>query len=365
MNQRPRSQDRVADRARPLSAPQSDEGLANLADPQNTSLPEPRITIGEFVEAKFIPEYVASRRSSGQAFYQSMLKHVLIPEEVDRMFEANPGQQRKKLKAIPGWPYLGNMRFCDVRSEDIHRLTSAALAHGYSTQTAKHIRNVISAIFSHAIEERYFLGHNPVSLVKPPKHRREDVVELTSDQAMVALGIMQYPEREMTLIGVFTGMSPAEIIGLQWGQVNLGNEELNETGLRVPPRTICVRKRWYRGKSEMVQKSCQRDLPVTAPLLRVLEQLRSRSLYTAPEDCILVSGVGTPVNQTNVLNRRLRPIARQLGLTSLSWQAFRRIRGVLASELGEELGLPARATSVRNPVEDCTWTAKAAAFCPA
>jgi integrase len=365
MIHRPRSQDRAADRARTLSAPQSGGGLANLADPLNGFPPGQRMTIREFVEAKFIPEYVASRRSSGQAFYQSLLKHVLIPEEVDRMFKANPGQQRKKLKALPEWPYIDNMQLCDVRSEDIHRLTSAALAHGYSTQTAKHIRNVISAIFSHAIRERYFLGDNPVSLVKPPKHRREDVVELTPDQAMVALGIMQYPEREMTLIGIFTGMSPAEIIGLQWEQVNLGNEELNETGLRVPPRSICVRKRWYRGKSEMVQESCQRDIPVTAPLLRILEQLRSRSLFTAPDDCILVSGVGTPINQTNVLNRRLRPIARQLGLASISWQAFRRIRGVLASELGVEFGLPAPATSMRIPVEDGTWKAKAAAFCPA
>jgi integrase len=365
MNQRPRSQDRVADHSHPFSAPQSDEGLVNLADPRNSFLSEPQMTIGEFVEAKFIPEYVASMRSSGQAFYRSILKHVLIPEEVDRMFKANPGQQRKKLKTLPEWPYIDNMRLCDLQSEDIHRLLSAALAHGYSTQTAKHIRNVVSAIFSHARQERCFVGPNPVRLVKPPKHRRVDVIELTPDQAIEALGIMQYPEREMTLIGVFTGMSPAEIIGLQWGQVNLGDEERNEDGVRVPSRTICVRKRWYRGKSEIVEKRCQRDLPVTSPLLGILEQLKSRSLHTAPEDCILVSGVGTPINQTNVLNRRLRPIARQLGLTSLSWQAFRRIRGVLASELGAEYGLPAHAASMRIPVEDGTWTAKAAAPCPA
>ncbi len=306
-----------------------------------------RMTIGRFVETKFIPEHVAVKRSSGRLFYRAMLKHVLTPEEVDRLFRANPGKQFRKLKAIPEWPYLSNVRFCDIGPEHIHRLVSAALARGYSFQTAKHIRNVTSAIFSHAIQERYFVGDNPASLVKPPEHLRKRVVELTPAQAIEALSIMQYPEREMTLIGLFARMSPAEIIGLQWGQVNLADEELNENGVRIPPRTICVRKRWYRGKWESVQGSRARDLSITPPLMRILQRLKRRSQFTGPEDCILTSSVGTPINQNNISNRRVKPIARQLGVPSLTWQAFRNAHDVLASELGKELGFAASAMPVR------------------
>ena len=377
------SQHRVADRVHRLPAMHSRDTLASLSDPpygeltcatlpgppsktrQIASSHDPQMTIARFVETKFIPEYVVFKRSSGQAFYQSILKHVITPEDIGRMFREDNHNQRKKLKSIPEWPYLGDSKLCEVGPDDINRLMSAALAKGYSTQTVKHVRNVIGAIFSHAKLEGYFLGQNPVSLVKPPKHRREDVVELTPEQAIEALGVMQYPEREMTLIGVFTGMSPAEIIGLQWGHVNLGDEELNENGMRIPPKTFCVRKRWYRGKSEMVPKKCQRDLPVTAPLLRILGQLKSRSLFTAPGDSILVSGTGTPINQTNVLNRRLRPIAKQLGLPSLSWQAFRRTHEGLASVLDREFGFSAGTISgriVTAEFEDGARTAGAVEF---
>jgi integrase len=324
---------------------------------------ESQMTFEKFVERKFLPEYVASKRPSGQAFYQAMLKHVLAPEAVDRMLKVNSGKQVKKMKAIPGWPYLGNMKLCDVRPDDICQLLSVALAHGYSIQTVKHIRNVIGAIFSHAKEVRCLVGSNPVSQVKPPKQRRRQVVELTPAQAVEALGIMQYPEREMTLIGIFTGMSPAEIIGLQWAQVNLTNEQLNEYGMPQPPRTICVRKRWYRGKSERVRENCVRDLPITPPLLRILQRLRRKSRSQDPEECILLSEAGTPINQSNLLNRRLRPIAKQLGVFSLSWQAFRRTHDRLASELEKEFRFSAPTFSTRISTENAenhAWTPRSA-----
>jgi integrase len=324
------------------------QGLQSKTQKGNVT-PCSRMTIGRFVETKFIPEHVAHKRSSGRWFYRAMLKHLLIPEQVDCMFRANPGKQNKKTIAIPEWPYLSDIRLCDIQPEDIYRLMSAALAHGYSIQTVKHIRNVTSAIYSHAMQEGYFVGNNPVSTVRPPKHRRKHVVELTPAQAIEALSIMQYPERELTLIGVFTGMSPAEIIGLQWGQVNLSDEELNENGMRIPPRTICVRRLWYRGKPESVQENCVRDLTIPPPLLRILQRLRRRSHSTTAEDCVLVTGIGTPINQNNIVSRRLAPIARQLGVPSLSWQAFRRTPEVLASELEKEFGFSASPMSMRIP----------------
>lgn len=320
-----------------------------------------RMTIGRFVETKFLPEYVTLKRSSGQAFYRAMLKHVLAPEEVDRMSCVKVGEQRRKLKSIQGWPYLDNLRFCDVGAADVTRLTSAALAHGYSIQTVKHIRNVIGAIFVHAKQERCFMGNNPVGLVKPPATGRRIAFALTPAQAIEALGIMQYPEREMTLIGVFTGMGPAEILGLQWKHVNLADHEISNDGVRTAAKTICVRRRWYRGKSERVRGNCVRDLPITLPLSQILQRLKNRSCFTAPEDYILVSSSGTPINHSNIMARRLRPIASQLGVPSLSWQAFRRTHDTLASELDNEFGFSVRATSLSvdmDGVELGAWPAQ-------
>ena len=52
---------------------------------------------------------------------------------------------------------------------------------------------------------------------------------------------MRYPEKEMTLLAIVTGMNVAEICGLQWKHVNLsalGRDGERRTGfLRAPSRS--------------------------------------------------------------------------------------------------------------------------------
>jgi integrase len=297
--------------------------------------PNSQMTIASFVENKFLPEYIALKRPSGRAYYKAMLRHVLRPEEVDGMLSVARKKPRRKLKAVPGWPYLSNVRLCDARPEHISRLISAALDRGYSVNTVAHIRNVVSAIFSHAKREQCFLGENPVSVVRPPEARRKRTQLLSLTQAKKALSVMEYPERELTLLSIFTGMNLAEILGLQWKQVNLTEEEFNRDGKPAAPRTIAVRNQLYRGSLENVKKSRVRDLPIPQPLFEILVKLKGRASFTGPDDFVLVSKVGTPVNQNNILARRIRPIAKQLGVPSLSCPAFLGIRKVLASEFGK------------------------------
>jgi integrase len=293
---------------------------------QNSSM-----TIASFVENKFIPEHVALKISSGRAHYISMLKHVLRPEEVDQMFRGKRKGTRKKLKAVPGWPYLGNVRLCDARPEHVSCLVSAALAGGYSIHTVMHIRNVLSAIFSHAKREQCLFGDNPASLVRPPKLRRKRGYTLTLEQAKEALRLMESPAKEMTLLSIFTGMNLTEILGLQWKFVNLTGAWSNETGKLVAPKTIAVRNQLYRGRLESVKKNRIKDLPISVRLLELLLELRGRGRFIGPDDFVFVSRTGTPIDQNNLQARKIRPIAKQLGVPSVSSQAFRRIRNVLVA----------------------------------
>lgn len=212
-----------------------------------------QMTIAEFVEHRFAPQYVAQLRNSYRMYYQAILKHVLTPEEVNRVFGIEKSKSKAKLKTIQNWPYLNNLRLCDAGPENIQALISAALARGYSTQTVKHIRDVISTIFSHARQEQCFAGVNPTGPVKLSETSRKEPYSLSTAQIKEALGAMKYPEKEMMLISVFTGMKVSEICGLQWKQVNLTAVEIETDGARIPPRTMAIRKQWYRGKLETLQ----------------------------------------------------------------------------------------------------------------
>jgi hypothetical protein len=276
------------------------------------------MAVGTFVEEKFAPEHIGLMRYAGRNFYQSILKHVITPEEVDRIFRKNPSDPRKTLRALPGWPYLNDVRLCELCPDDIARLTNAAVNRGCSVETVRHIRNVIGAIIAHAIREKYFIGENPVSLVKPLRRSSKEEKPLDVDQARLVLSVMRYPEKEFILIGALAGTSPSETIGIQWQQVNLTGKDSPQSHSVVPPMTIAIRQRWYRGELDVVRKNAQRDVPITQPLLSILTELKSRSRFTAPGDFLLTSNVGTPVSHDNLMARRLRPITKRLGVPAIS-----------------------------------------------
>jgi integrase len=219
----------------------------------------------------------------------------------------------------------------------------AAIERGYSRQTVKHMRNVLSAIFSFAKETRCFMGENPVSLVRLPEAGGDDAPAeteatptLTFAKANEALKLMEHPEKEMMLMALLADLNMGEIRGLQWKRVNLGETEMRMDDESVPPATMAIREQWYLDRLEGLKRRRVRNLPIPPPLVPLLMKLRDRARFTGPEDFVFVSRQGTPVNQSNIVKRRLNPLATKLGVPSLSWQVFRRTRKVLEAEFGSE-----------------------------
>ena len=303
--------------------------------PPTEGAPHSEMTITDFVERVFVPEHVATKAASGRAHFQAILKHVLKPEEVQRVFDARSEGSKVKMKTIPDWPYLGNLPLSKTRAGTVQRLIEAAVARGYSAQTVKHIRNVVSAIFAHAKKRQCFHGDNPATLVILPKMVRKEAHALTFAQAKDLLGAMQYPERELALMAMLTHMNVAEICGLQWKWVNLTDDWCIAEGERIPPRTIAVRRHFYRGELvSLPLRSRNRYLLIPEPLQEVLIRLCQRQTYTGPDDFVLASRVGRPVNEKDIAKRRLKPIGERMKMPWLSWRVLSRTHTTLAHELG-------------------------------
>jgi hypothetical protein len=129
-----------------------------------------RETFGEFVKTSFIPQHVTSKGPAGRTYYRAILKHILKPETVDAMFDGGAAiAMRRRLTAVADWPYLDDVRLCDLKPDHVRSIVSAALNIGYSVETVKHIRNVIGTIIAHATERRCFSGDNPAFQVPLPK----------------------------------------------------------------------------------------------------------------------------------------------------------------------------------------------------
>ncbi len=297
----------------------------------------PEMTVAEFIERRFVPEYVASMRSAGHDYFQAMLKHVLGPEQVDRAFRVDKGRSRSKLTAIPGWPYLNAHRLCDVQPDHIQGIITAALDNGYSIQTVTHIRNVIRKIFSHARDASCFHGENPATRVVLPLIARKQSHVLTSEQLRQVIHNMRYPEKDVALLCVLTDMNVAEIFGLQWKYVNASELGRQVDGEWIPPHVIAVRNLSYRNQMRIVTGSRKRDIPISDHVHRVLQNIKARR-QIAPKDGFLFSTrKGTPINQDNVAARRLKLIGKQLGMPWLSWNVFHRTRAHLPPESQKRL----------------------------
>lgn len=295
------------------------------------------ITMAEFVEHRFIPEFVSVKRRAGRIHFRAILKHVLPPELVARAFGKSPYDSSDKLTTVTGWPYLDRLRLSEITAVTIHRVMSKALEHGYSAQTAIHIRNVIRAVFEHAIRTGDHADQNPAAQVDLPKMTRIRTHTLNLGDLSKLMNAMSYPEKDMALLALLTGMSVAEICGLQWKDLNLSKTSRVIGNDVIPPRTIAVRNQSYRGKVSPVIDSRKRFVRIPLALERSFGELRARARFIGPHDFVLVSQNGTPIHPENIAARRLKLIGNSFGMPWLTWSVFYRTRRCLRSEFGIRL----------------------------
>ncbi len=271
--------------------------------------PHSAVTIGNFVEQRFLTDHVSLLKRGGRSHYESMLKHVL--------------------------PALGKLRLKDATAADIQKVISSMLRKNYSVQTVKHVRTTVSAIFTHAKRLGWHTGDNPAKLVRLPEMVRRESHALGFEQAIATLEALKSPAREMVLFAILTSMNIAEICGLQWKRVNLTEQFTTVDGESLPRLTIAVRSHWYRGEYGSVKaKSRRRNLPIPVALRGVLSRMKERAKFTGADDPVFAARTGKPVDEYNIARRQLKPAGQSLGMPWLSWHCFRRTHTTLAHELG-------------------------------
>lgn len=289
--------------------------------------------VGDFVEQVFFPKYILPKRAAGRAHFQAIMKHILSPERANRAF-GTAGRSKVRLSAIPGWPYLDNLLLSEVTQDDVELLITTCLDHGYSSQMATHVRNVIRNMFSCATAYGYYSGLNPAAFVSTPAIAHKPVPTLTLAQLKQVFNLMRHPERHVALFALMTDMNVSEICGLKWKYVNLTTDRRYLLGESIPERSIAVKMQNYRGEYRDVIGKRNRLVLIPELLYSSLQELKHRSNYNSNENFVLSSRKGTPVNPDNLATRRLKWIAQSLDMPWLSWKVFHRTGISLQRDLG-------------------------------
>jgi integrase len=300
---------------------------------QNTRTPMSVATLREFVERKFIPEHVALLKRGGQIHYG--------------VRSEKTGEYGGLFKHI--LPALGELRLRDITPSDIQRFVSGLMVEKRrkvgkqiqltrvpaSTQTRLHAKNALSAIFEHAAAVEWLIGRNPAKSVKLPEMQRRPLHALTYDQAKALLQALGSPARELAMTAILTSMNVAEICGLLWKNLNLGDAWQILDSEAIPPQSLVVRQQWRLGEYGSLKETARaRTLPIPGALLEVFTLLKQRRKFTGPEDPVFISRNGTPVDAHNIANRHLKKIGKKLDMPWLSWHCFRRTTATVADQLG-------------------------------
>jgi integrase len=299
----------------------------------NVRTPQSVMTIREFVERKFLPEHVANLKIAGRTHYAQQLPFVLdgVPDEKGARGGKTiykPGEEPPPVLRKFG---IGEMRLRDVQREDLQRLVGTMRLRGYSTQSARHVRTVASAIFTHAQKEGWFSERNPVQFVELPEMVRATPHALSFQQIADLLPILPEIVRLMVFLAVMTSMNIAEICGLRWKRLNLTDEPNIMDAELLPPLHAGVREQWYLGEWGSVKaKSRRRNVPLPRWAVERLIALGQRERFVGPEDPVFAGSSGKPLCANAIVQRHLKPAGAKLGIPWLSWHDLRRTFATLA-----------------------------------
>jgi integrase len=293
--------------------------------------PKSVVTVRQFVKLKFETEHVIILKPTARVHYQTFLAIVLdgVPDKRIRDYRS------KEHETVTRRGGIGDIRMRDVTKSDCQKLVSLAIQRDYSVSYATHIKNCISAIFTHAEREEWLEGRNPAKHVRLPENVPVPHEALTFSQLRDVAAALDPQTRAMVLCASLTSMNVAEVCGLKWKYLNLSDEYRVVDGEALAPWQIAVRWQWILGALGTVKKRSRRRLVIVPQMLA--EALAALRGTAGPEDFVF-SLNGKPVDQRNILRRRLKPIGKALGMPWLGWHSFRRTFATLADQVGMSTG---------------------------
>lgn len=283
--------------------------------------PQTLATVKEFVEQKYRPTLVLKRRKTQEHLRNMLDNHIL--------------------------PTLGNKQLRDVRPDDVENLILTKFGAGKSSQTVRHIRATITAIFKRAKRMGWFVEDLPTEGIEMPPLVRTERLALTRAQSLDLLERLPFIDRAMVLVLAFTGLRIGELCGLRWRRVNLTSVPVAMDSETLAPSSLAVREAFIRvyGKAmdekqrggqyqEVKTKKAKRDVPLIALAVHILELVAAASKFTGLNDPVFAGRNGTPIDAHNELARRLKPALAELGLPGASWHSLRHTSATFADQAG-------------------------------
>jgi integrase len=244
-------------------------------------------------------------------------------------------------------PALGNARLCDIGPRELNRFYGDLLESGrrngpggLSATTVRYIHVIVSGAFSAAVDLG-LISENPALRAKPPKAlgaaahemRVWDATQLARFLQLVRLDEV-YPALRLAAM---TGMRRGEVLGLQWGDVDLAKGQIvvRHTLISVAYEVVASTPKSHR----------PRLVELDSETLLCLEEHHERAAVigrSGATDVVFTDDADTPIHPDLFTQRFDRLVARS-GLPRIRLHDLRHTHATL----GLAAGVPVRVMSER------------------
>jgi integrase len=247
------------------------EGERHMATVNSGTVPADRIvTIDDFVERVYLPWTAEHKRPSTAKGYRDIWED--------------------HLKVLCGEVWLK-----DTRTYHVQGWLNQIGAGKLSRNTLKHVKSVVSGIFTLAKQQDYFQGENPArdSSINPKAVKPQETYAYSLEEIQSILNLLPEPAATAFAVASFMGLRHGEIQGLLW-------ENYRDGELYVS-RSI-----WNGRVSDPKTRKGRAPVPVIRQLADRLEmhRLQAGNPLAGP---IFVNSVGNPLSLGSVVNRVILP----------------------------------------------------------
>ena len=227
-------------------------------------------------------------------------------EELPERFSTRVGYRSLLKKWIqPRW---GDIPLNEVHTLEVeHWLKSLPLA----PKTKANLRNLMHMLFECA-RRWELVSANPIELVRQSGRREKVPRRLTIEELRRLLARLEQPHSTMVILAACLGLRVGEILGLQWGDVDLLKG------------TLDVRRSVYQyhvGPAKTPYSEAA--LPLAPELVSALGNWLARTSYRAEADFVFPSARGGPRDADKLRESVLQPAAERAGLGKIGWHSLR------------------------------------------
>jgi integrase len=202
----------------------------------------------------------------------------------------------------------------------------------------------MSALFSHAVRWE-FCSRNPISSgvpvgkggargpstgVRVSAKRQRSPLVLTPEQMKLGLAELEFRDQLLVFLIGALGTRRGEVGGLRWLDCDFEQEVFH----------VQHSYYWRRGGHLKATKSeaSAKPMPMHPALKRALIEWRAECVYNRPTDFVFApirKKGAKPLQLSVVLQRKIQPAFRKIGITGVGWHTFRHTVGTMLAEMGE------------------------------